>query len=213
MVEKKNTRTQENEKRRRTSTSTNNNQPQTVEHSLLSLSLSLSLSFLKKKKTTIRGRTSRRTTRRKTMQQVANRGMMNMMSMTLKESARFSMTTPSSVLARRCFWSHVQKGPEDPILGVTVAFQKDTNPNKINLGVGAYRDDNGKPFVLSSVRQVGHSSFPPLFLSNLEVTTLSIFLIWLPEFYSLFGTTTILLRKSLFQSTGRKSHLRCQHGP
>lgn len=81
------------------------------------------------------------------MQKVANRGMMNL-SMTLKESA-----TSSSVIARRCFWSHVQKGPEDPILGVTVAFQKDTNPNKINLGVGAYRDDNGKPFVLSSVRQ------------------------------------------------------------
>ena len=45
-------------------------------------------------------------------------------------------------------------GPPDPILGVTEAFKKDDNPNKINLGVGAYRDDNGKPFVLSSVRKV-----------------------------------------------------------
>lgn len=44
-------------------------------------------------------------------------------------------------------------GPPDPILGVTEAFKADTNPNKINLGVGAYRDDNGKPFVLTSVRQ------------------------------------------------------------
>ena len=43
--------------------------------------------------------------------------------------------------------------PPDPILGVTEAFKKDTNPKKINLGVGAYRDDNGKPFVLSSVKQ------------------------------------------------------------
>jgi len=32
--------------------------------------------------------------------------------------------------------------------------QADSNPNKINLGVGAYRDDNGKPFVLESVKKV-----------------------------------------------------------
>lgn len=44
-------------------------------------------------------------------------------------------------------------GPPDVILGVTEAFKRDTNPNKINLGVGAYRDDNGKPYVLPSVRQ------------------------------------------------------------
>jgi len=43
-------------------------------------------------------------------------------------------------------------GPPDPILGVTEAFKRDTNPNKMNLGVGAYRDDNGKPYVLPSVR-------------------------------------------------------------
>lgn len=45
-------------------------------------------------------------------------------------------------------------GPPDPILGVTEAFKKDTNPKKINLGVGAYRDDTGKPFVLPSVKLV-----------------------------------------------------------
>lgn len=44
-------------------------------------------------------------------------------------------------------------GPPDAILGVTEAFKKDTNPKKINLGVGAYRDDNGKPFVLPCVRE------------------------------------------------------------
>ena len=44
-------------------------------------------------------------------------------------------------------------GPPDAILGVTEAFKKDQNPNKINLGVGAYRDDNGKPFILPSVKQ------------------------------------------------------------
>lgn len=44
-------------------------------------------------------------------------------------------------------------GPPDAILGVTEAFKRDTNPKKMNLGVGAYRDDNGKPFVLPSVRK------------------------------------------------------------
>lgn len=45
-------------------------------------------------------------------------------------------------------------GPPDAILGVTEAYKRDTNEKKINLGVGAYRDDNGKPYVLPSVRKV-----------------------------------------------------------
>jgi len=45
-------------------------------------------------------------------------------------------------------------GPPDAILGVTEAYKRDTNPKKINLGVGAYRDDSGKPYVLPSVKQV-----------------------------------------------------------
>ncbi|EGG14038.1 aspartate aminotransferase [Cavenderia fasciculata] len=56
-------------------------------------------------------------------------------------------------------WSHVQKGPEDPILGVTVAFNKDTSPSKINLGVGAYRDDNNKPYVLEAVKKAEKKIF------------------------------------------------------
>lgn len=50
-------------------------------------------------------------------------------------------------------WSNVQQGPPDAILGVTEAFKRDKNPQKINLGAGAYRDDNGKPYVLPSVIQ------------------------------------------------------------
>jgi len=44
-------------------------------------------------------------------------------------------------------------GPPDPILGVTEAYKKDTNAKKVNLGAGTYRDDNGKPWVLPSVKQ------------------------------------------------------------
>lgn len=48
-------------------------------------------------------------------------------------------------------WSKVPLGPPDAILGITEAFKADTHPQKINLGVGAYRDDQGKPYVLECV--------------------------------------------------------------
>jgi aspartate aminotransferase len=51
------------------------------------------------------------------------------------------------------WWSQVTMGPPDVILGVTEAYKRDTNPNKINLGAGTYRDDNGKPYVLPCVRK------------------------------------------------------------
>ncbi|KAL5768823.1 hypothetical protein ACOSP7_015366 [Xanthoceras sorbifolium] len=47
----------------------------------------------------------------------------------------------------------IVRAPEDPILGVTVAYNKDPSPNKLNLGVGAYRTEEGKPVVLSVVRK------------------------------------------------------------
>jgi len=46
----------------------------------------------------------------------------------------------------------VEMAPRDPILGVTEGFVADTNPNKVNLGVGVYYDDNGKVPVLECVR-------------------------------------------------------------
>jgi len=50
------------------------------------------------------------------------------------------------------WWTGVEMGPPDAILGVTEAFKRDKNPKKMNLGVGAYRDDAGKPFVLPSIK-------------------------------------------------------------
>ena len=38
--------------------------------------------------------------------------------------------------------------------GVTEAFKADKDPRKINLGVGASRDGNGKPYVLDAVKKV-----------------------------------------------------------
>lgn len=47
----------------------------------------------------------------------------------------------------------INPAPEDSILGLTVAFQKDSNPNKINLGVGVYKDGNGQTPVLATVKE------------------------------------------------------------
>ena len=50
-------------------------------------------------------------------------------------------------------FSAVPLAPRDPILGLTEAFQADTNPKKVNLGVGVYQDGTGKLPLLECVRQ------------------------------------------------------------
>ncbi|MEM9187414.1 MAG: amino acid aminotransferase [Planctomycetota bacterium] len=45
----------------------------------------------------------------------------------------------------------VQAAPPDAILGLTEAFKGDANPEKINLGVGIYKDAAGKTPVLETV--------------------------------------------------------------
>lgn len=63
--------------------------------------------------------------------------------------------TPSlaAVVRHKSTWADVKQGPPDAILGITEAFKKDSFDQKINLGVGAYRDDQGKPYVLPSVKK------------------------------------------------------------
>jgi aromatic-amino-acid transaminase len=56
------------------------------------------------------------------------------------------MTNPS-------VFSAIEMAPRDPILGITEAFNADTNPAKINLGVGVYYDDNGKVPLLKCVEK------------------------------------------------------------
>lgn len=50
-------------------------------------------------------------------------------------------------------FSAIEMAPRDPILGITEAFSADTNPKKINLGVGVYYDDNGKVPLLECVKR------------------------------------------------------------
>ncbi|OBA24404.1 PLP-dependent transferase [Metschnikowia bicuspidata var. bicuspidata NRRL YB-4993] len=62
-------------------------------------------------------------------------------------------TRSFSVAARLAKWKEVPLAPPDKILGISEAYQKDSNSKKINLGVGAYRDNSGKPIVFPSVKK------------------------------------------------------------
>ena len=59
------------------------------------------------------------------------------------------MSSPASPAS---LFSAVEMAPRDPILGITEAFAADTNPKKVNLGVGVYYDDNGKLPLLKCVQ-------------------------------------------------------------
>lgn len=49
-------------------------------------------------------------------------------------------------------FSAVEMAPRDPILGLNEQFNADTNPAKVNLGVGVYFDENGKLPLLQCVQ-------------------------------------------------------------
>ena len=49
-------------------------------------------------------------------------------------------------------FSAVEMAPRDPILGLNEQYAADTNPNKVNLGVGVYFDDEGKLPLLKCVQ-------------------------------------------------------------
>lgn len=49
-------------------------------------------------------------------------------------------------------WKTIQPAPPDSILGLTEEFKRDQNPQKVNLGVGVYKDDTGSTPVLRCVK-------------------------------------------------------------
>ena len=51
----------------------------------------------------------------------------------------------------------VELVPGDPILGLTEAYNADTRPGKVNLGVGIYYDEQGRIPLLNTVRKVEQS--------------------------------------------------------
>lgn len=54
----------------------------------------------------------------------------------------------------------VPQAPEDPLFGLMAAYKADTFDKKVDLGIGAYRDDNAKPWVLPVVKKVCSKLLP-----------------------------------------------------
>nr|WP_300308266.1 amino acid aminotransferase [Halomonas sp.] len=50
-------------------------------------------------------------------------------------------------------FEHIERVPGDAILGLIDAFNKDTNPQKVDLGVGVYRDAKGTTPVMRAVKE------------------------------------------------------------
>merc|ERR1719262_1497563 len=48
-------------------------------------------------------------------------------------------------------FANVPVAPPDAILSLATNFKEDKDPNKVNLGIGAYRTEEGKPWPLPSV--------------------------------------------------------------
>ncbi|KAI0065474.1 aspartate aminotransferase [Artomyces pyxidatus] len=86
-------------------------------------------------------------------------------------------------------WDTVPLAPPDSIFKLTAAYKADPHPQKINLGVGAYRDDDSKPWVLPVVRKASHILLndPALDHEYLPITGL-------PEFVS--GAARLILGAS-----------------
>eukprot|EP01132_Coremiostelium_polycephalum_P007423 gene7423-9125_t len=67
----------------------------------------------------------------------------------------------AAVSGQKSLFDGVPLAPVDPILGVSMAYKADTDPRKVDISVGAYRDEVGKPYVLKCVaeaqrRLLGH---------------------------------------------------------
>ncbi|MEN8189124.1 MAG: amino acid aminotransferase [Thermodesulfobacteriota bacterium] len=50
-------------------------------------------------------------------------------------------------------WEKIEAAPPDSILGLTEEFKKDQSPDKVNLGVGVYKDDQGNTPILKCVKR------------------------------------------------------------
>ncbi|KAF9084373.1 Aspartate aminotransferase, cytoplasmic [Mortierella sp. AD031] len=54
------------------------------------------------------------------------------------------------------FFEKVAGAPADVIFALTSSYKADSHANKVNLGVGAYRTEEGKPWVLPVVKKADH---------------------------------------------------------
>jgi aspartate aminotransferase len=71
-----------------------------------------------------------------------------LLGITLPQTSAFAMPSSSNN-----YLSTIPEGPPDAILGIAESFKSCTDPSKVNVCVGAYRDASGKPWILPSVQK------------------------------------------------------------
>jgi hypothetical protein len=64
-------------------------------------------------------------------------------------AGHMSQSVPTSFSAEA-----VPQAPEDPLFGLMAAYRADTFDKKVDLGIGAYRDNDAKPWILPVVKKV-----------------------------------------------------------
>jgi aspartate aminotransferase len=55
------------------------------------------------------------------------------------------------------FFQEIPQAAPDAIFNLTAQYKADTDAKKINVGVGAYRDDSLKPYILPVVKKVNRT--------------------------------------------------------
>merc|ERR1712039_1036436 len=65
-------------------------------------------------------------------------------------------------------WNGVEALPSDPILGIVAAFKEDPVAQKVNVAQGAYRTDEGQPFVLTSIKEAEQRVSADLAAGNVD---------------------------------------------
>ena len=51
------------------------------------------------------------------------------------------------------FFKHIEAAPADPILGLGEAFKAETRPEKVNLGIGVYKDASGATPIVKAIKE------------------------------------------------------------
>jgi aspartate aminotransferase len=68
-------------------------------------------------------------------------------------AASTNFVSKMTATSTETYLDQIPMGPPDAILGIAQAFRACEDPRKVNVCVGAYRDEQGKPWILPSVRQ------------------------------------------------------------
>ena len=63
------------------------------------------------------------------------------------------MASRSNAETEENYFEDIEMAPPDAILKLSTGYNADTDPKKVNLGIGAYRDDHGKPYVFPVVKK------------------------------------------------------------